>query len=463
MSLTEPIKPVLVQDPVSAYKELSDSLGEDSKWVQPFDHFTTENPLAIKQRRLGEMYPNATILGTDLDINADSVAQASLGACGSFAQLNAYAAVPVGCKYRLEEAIYPLEPSPIGAYYIRVQDPEDPLGMKWVLIDDQVPTMPGKNSSNFFSVRDCLAPGLFLKAAATVRGGGWDCITNADPFGIRFNWFPSTLIECKTDVELHTALQNGALCVFAMTQQFDQMGVPISPQGIVLGHAFSLTSSINTTGTDGLPLYIYRISNPWNSGKEYISSICSEGVENDAFWNLHPELAEQRAEAQAIAGTFFVTWDELCRLTGRTSFEVTHPLPLPQYPYLKVIRRSFTDETAIAPSPFANLAALAQKQNNLIEVSLTQSSLMQVNLRWQSGSGTRNACVLATDANGKPLTKTSTVFGGGSRTVPLSLKGSVGKYRLYPYTEAMMTDRGELCVMLMSKVPFELKVGGVPA
>lgn len=459
MPLASPIIPLFFDDPAIAYSELAAILQPGKKYVQPFDHFSLENPLATEQRRLGEMYPNATVLGTDMDVNADSTAQTSLGACGTYANINAFAAVPVGCKYRLEEAIYPLEPSPIGAYFVRVQSPDNPLETKWVLIDDQVPTMPGKNSSNFFSVRDCLAPGLFLKAAATMRGGAWNEITNSGSFGIRFNWFPSTLVDCKTADELHKAISVGSLCVFSMTQQFNQMGEPISVPGVVLGHAFSVTHSISTTGVDGLPLYIYRISNPWGGGSEYIQSICAEG--NDDFWNLHSELATQRAESQAIAGTYFVTWDELCRLTGRTSFDVTHPLPLPEYPYVKCLKQSFTDETAIAYSPFANLANLAQQQNNLIEVSLSQSSLMQVNIRWQSGTGSRNTAVLATGINNKPLTKTSTVFGGGTRTVPLSLKGSIGKYRLYPFTDNMMEDRGDLWIMFSSRVPFELKVGGV--
>lgn len=458
MPLTSPLPQLLFDDPIVGYQQIAATLQPGQRFQQQFLYETVENPEASAYEYLEILYPNATVLGADGDIGAWEINQSALGSCGHFSEVAAYAS-PKG-EYRLETGIYPTEISPISLYLVRIQDPENPLGTKWIAIDSRMPIKPGGKSSYFMGVSSsgAIAPLLAIKAKSSAKGGCFDEITNTPALNIGFNWFPSTKIQVSTFEEFASAIERGGLCVYSLTQQYDGT-TPITPPGVVYGHGYSAPDTLKTVEPDGTETKLVFMSNPWGGGSDALSPF----ADDSPWWDTHPELAEKVAASRQSKGEYWVTWDMFCQLTGQTTYEVRVPLPLPEYPYIKCIKRSFTDETAIASAsnPF-NLIKLGQRLNDVIEVSLTQSSLMQCELKWASGSGNRNTSIVATDANNNALTRTNTVFWGASKTVPLSLKAKIGTYKLYPYTEAQETDRGELWVMFLSKVPFEMKVGGVP-
>jgi hypothetical protein len=132
------------------------------------------------------------------------------------------------------------------------------------------------------------------------------------------------------------------------------------------------------------------------------------------------------------------------------------PFPLSTHPF---IPRTFTDETAIVSSTVtSNLAALAQRQNNVIELVVPEYTVFQVNFKWAGGSGDRHTAMIVTDLNNKALKKTNAVYWGASGTVPLYL--NAGTYRLLPYTQNQMVDRGDLQILMMAKTSFEIRIGG---
>jgi Calpain family cysteine protease len=454
-----PISPILVLDPIAGYAAVAATLQPGQWYRQPFDHVTLENPNANEVKRLGDMYPNATVLGTDGDVGSFEIGQLSLGACGSFAQISVYCSVSLGCQYRAEESIYPLEVSPIGLYFVRVQHPDRPLDTIWVAISDEVPTLPGKNTSNFFSIGEALLPGLLLKARATMMGGAWNEITNTRSFGLSMNWFPSAKIKVSTFAEFSNALAQGALCVFSMAQQYDAAGLPFNPPGVVMAHAFAAVDTISSTNENGLPVELVRIENPWSQGNDLESP---QYAEDAAFWTLHPELADKLNDAKQSKGNTWVSWNYFLTLLGKTEVEVQHPFPIPGFSCTKFIPRTFTDETAIASSTLtSNLAALAQRQNNVIELVVPEYTVFQVNFKWAAGSGDRHTAMIVTDLNNKPLKKTNTVYWAASGTVPLYL--NAGTYRLLPYTQNQMVDRGDLQILMMAKTDFSIKIGGAIA
>jgi hypothetical protein len=73
----------------------------------------------------------------------------------------------------------------------------------------------------------------------------------------------------------------------------------------------------------------------------------------------------------------------------------------------------------------------------------------------------RHTAMIVTDLNNKPLKKTNTVYWAASGTVPLYL--NAGTYRLLPYTQNQMVDRGDLQILMMAKTSFEMKIGAAIA
>jgi Calpain family cysteine protease len=452
-----PIAPILVSDPIAAYAEIAATLQPGQRYVMEFDYNTVENPDATAQEYAEVLYPQATVLGADSDIGSWEIHQASLGACGHFSQIAAYASSKT--EYRLETGIYPTEISPISLYFLRIQDPSNPLSIKWIAIDSKMPIKPGGKTSNFIGLASsgAIAPMLALKAEAAAKGGSFNEITNHPSFNIGFNWFPSTTIATTSFEEFADAIARGGLYVYSLVQQYDGVN-PITPLGVVYAHGYSAPDTLKVTNTDGTETKLVFMSNPWGGGSDFISPY----GDTSTFWDEHPELADKVAASRQAGGEFWVSWDMFCQLVGKTTHDVRVPFPLSTHPFIKFIPRTFTDETAIASSTVtSNLAALAQRRNNVIEIVVPEYTVFQVNFKWANGSGDRHTAMIVADLNNKALKKTNTVYWGASGTVPLYL--NAGTYRLYPYTQSQMVDRGDLQVLMMARTSFEIRIGGAIA
>jgi Calpain family cysteine protease len=320
--LTTAIPIVTTLDPIAKYEEIAASLPAGSKYVQSFDYITIENPGYSTPKYLESLYPTATIFGTDGDVGSHEISQGLLGACGTFALIASYASVKPGCKYRLEDAIYPLTPSPIGLYFVRVQDPANANGCAWVAIDSQMPCSPtGGSAFAYLPTSKALAPMLMLKAAATMRGGCFDEITNHPQLGLTFKWFPWKTATVSAFATFAAELEKGALYITSMTQQFDASGAAIKPAGVVYAHAFAVVDTLSVANPGGSKIELVRIENPWAGGSDYVSDY-SEGAQ---FWIDHPDLGDKLADSCQSLGNYWVDWATFLKLSGKTKFAVLSP------------------------------------------------------------------------------------------------------------------------------------------
>jgi Calpain family cysteine protease len=320
--LTAPIKPFLTLDPIAEYEKIEASLATGEKYIQVFDYTTIENPGYSTPKYLEDLYPTATILGADGDIGTHEIAQGIIGACGTFARIASYAAVKLGCKYRLEEAIYPATLSPIGLYFVRVQNPLDANGVAWVAIDSRMPcSQLGGSPFAYLPSSKALAPMLFFKAAATMRGGCFDEVTNSAKFGLPFKWFPWKDVTVSAFATFAAELEKGALFVTSMVQQYDDAGVAVKVPGVVLAHAFAIVDTLAVYYPDGSRVELVRIENPWAGGSDYVSDYS----ESAQFWKDHPEFADKLADASQSLGNYWVDWATFLKLTGKAKFVVQSP------------------------------------------------------------------------------------------------------------------------------------------
>lgn len=318
LMLTQPIALVKTQDPVATYAEIAAALAPGQRYVQEFDYQITEMPTSTEQRYLEEMYPSSTISGRDNDYDSWEVAQGGLGACGTFANIACYASIPQSSPRALEKGICPMTPSPIGLYFVKVADPDVPTQTVWIAIDSKVPCKPGgKSSCIFVSDGQPLAAALLMKAAATVRGGSINEITNSATLKRGFlGWFPQVPKTCTTFDEFKDAIDADGIYVFSMTQQYDASGAKITPSGVVLGHAFGAVECV-----EGPDYQLIRVENPWQSGSDFVS----EYSDDSAWWDGHPELTELKSHSIASKGNYWVSWDAFKKLTGKSSFNVKVP------------------------------------------------------------------------------------------------------------------------------------------
>lgn len=456
MTLTQPIAPVLVSDPVAAYQEFVGKLQPGEKYKQEFDYSCIEVSAANIPKRLEESFPNSTVLGIDGDVTSNEPGQGSLGCCGSVATIAALASVPSSFAHSLENCIYPKEVSSHGLYFIRVADPDNFLGTKWVAIDSNVSTVEG-GKSEFMRLKDgeALAPALFLKAAATMRGGTYDGISNSDPFKKSFSWYPSTTVKTSTFAEFADAILNGGVYVFSMTQQYDTAGVAINPLGVVYGHAFSAPETLTAINGDGTIANLVRVSNPWGGGSDYQSEY-SEGA---PFWADHPELADKLAVVSRAGGEYWVSWNQFKTLVGKTVFEVTVPLPLAIRPHIDYFRYEF-DGTPVMSSEWWNWNAelVANVPLNRVKtLTLTEPTTLTLDIFWLNGSGPRhtNLKFLPVGSSTVAAQLNPEIWWGGNGQQQVTLKA--GSYRIYPLTRSPNTDRGTLQVLVSSDKPFKLE------
>jgi Calpain family cysteine protease len=318
--LTTPIKPVLYYDPVAAYQEIASTVPEGSCYVQNFDYSIIELPQCNDAKYLEKSFPNSPVIDADGDLGSWDIRQGSLGFCGTAAKIGCYMSFPNDSPWRAEVGIYPTTPSLIGLYLVRVCDPSDPAGTAWVAIDSK---MPCKIDPTSYSVcmwlkdGQPLLPALLAKAAATMRGGGFNELTNSAQFKITFEWFPFKKVRSPYYSIISKAIQSGAICVFAMSQQYDDAGAKITPPGVVYGHAFGLVGAIAGSGFE-----LFRIQNPWGGGKEYVSQYSDDAQ----FWIEHPELAQQAADSKSSEGNYWVDFKTLKKIAGRTTFELIIPV-----------------------------------------------------------------------------------------------------------------------------------------
>lgn len=323
MPLTAPITPLLFDDPVEAYNELAATVPANGKFNQDFDYSIVELPKVNDAKYLEVSFPKSPITDFDGDLDSWQIAQGSLGACGTFSKIACYSSFPQSSPWAVEKGIYPLTPSPIGLYLIRVFDPVS-QSVKWVAIDSKVPceATPTSKSTCIYLTdgKTPLLPALLTKASATMRGGSFNEITNHPSFKIPFTpWFPSKVVTSSNPVELANYAQTGCIWVISMTQQFDDLGNKITPKGVVYGHAFGICDAIQGEG-----FILFRIENPWSSAssQDYVSKYSDDAP----FWNDHPELAQKKADSFAATGNYWVDFATLCKLSGKTSFNVTVPL-----------------------------------------------------------------------------------------------------------------------------------------
>ena len=320
MPLTTPIPPLLFDDPIAAYDQLAATIPAGGKYVQEFDYSIVELPQLTTAKYLEDSFPKSPVTDFDGDLDSWQIAQGLLGACGTFAQIACYASFPQASPFAVENGIYPLTPSPIGLYLIRVCDPANPMSMKWVAIDSRVPCEDKLTSKSpciyLTDGKTPLLPALLTKAAATMRGGSFNEITNHPSFKIKFTWFPAKVITSSVASELVKLAASGAIWVTSMTQQYDALGNKITPKGVVYGHAFGIVDAIEGDGYQ-----LFRIENPWGGGSDFISQYSDDAP----FWSEHPELAQKKADSFAATGNYWVDFETLKKLSGKTSFNLTIP------------------------------------------------------------------------------------------------------------------------------------------
>jgi Calpain family cysteine protease len=322
MPLTAPILPLLFDgDPAVIYEQIAATLTPGQKWTQDFDYSIIELPQCNDAKYLEDSFPNSPVTDFDGDLDSWEITQGSLGACGTFANIACYASFPQSSPWAVEKGIYPLTPSPIGLYLIRVCDPKSPLTTKWLAIDSKVPceNTPSSKSTCIWLTdgQTPLLPALLTKAAATMKGGSFNEITNHPSFSLKFDWFPAKSVSALDPSKLIRYAQNGAIWVISMTQQFDDLGNKISPPGIVYQHAFGVVDGIEGNGYQ-----LFRIENPWGGGLDYVSQYSDDAP----FWDSHLELAQKKADSFAATGNFWVDFETLKKLSGRTVFILRVPL-----------------------------------------------------------------------------------------------------------------------------------------
>lgn len=452
MVLLNPIAPMLFADPVIAYQELTADLAPEEKYKQNFCYDTVEIPLANVPKRLEEMYPKSTVLGIDGDIVSSEPCQGALGCCGTVAAICALASIPASFPHALENSIYPTDVSPHGLYFVKVANPDVPFGFAWVAIDSNVSCKPtGKSEFMWFWNGDALAPALFLKAAATMRGGTYDAISNSDIFRKSFKWFPSTTIKTTTFSEFSAVIGQGGMYIFSMTQQYDASGIAINPLGVVYAHAFSAPQCLSTTSSDGTVTNLVRISNPWGGGSDYAGEV----AEGSPFWANHPELAGELAVVSQAGGEYWVTWNEFKALTGRTVFEVICPLPLAARPHINYFRYEFDGVPTLSVDWIAELVA-GVSSDRIKTLTLAEDTNVTFDLDWLNGSGPRHTDLKIVNATTKLKVAqfTEPVWFGGSGQRQIKL--AAGSYQIYPSSRNYNSDRGVLQVVVSSDKAFAL-------
>lgn len=206
----------------------------------------------------------------------------------------------------------------IGLYFVRVTDPDAPMQTVWIAIDSKVPCKPGgKSSCIFITDGQPLAAALLMKAAATVRGGSINEITNSATLKRKFlGWFPQVVKTCSTFAEFKAAIEADGQYVFSMSQQYDATGGKVTPSGVVYAHAFGAVEAI-----EGPDYQLVRVENPWASGSDFVS----EYSDDAPFWDAHPELAEYKLHSIASKGNYWVSWETFKKLTGKSTFDVKVP------------------------------------------------------------------------------------------------------------------------------------------
>lgn len=445
--LTSPIPLALFDDPVAAYNTIAESLPSGQRYQQPFDYTTIENPKSATPRYLEDIFPQATVTDIDGDLDSFGVSQGYIGACGTFASISAYAAIPKSSPYNIEAGIYPLTPSPIGLYLVRIADPANPLGTKWMAIDSRVPcnTPTGGSAFIFLGLEKALLPALLMKAAATARGGCFDTITNSDTLKQSFSWFPSVSVQAQTFAEFKKYLDHGAICLSAMVQQYDGSDAAITPSGVVYGHAHALVDTISVSNAE-----LVRIENPWEGGSDYLSDV-SEGSQ---FWLDHPELRAKLEDAKASAGNYWISWEQAKALTGRTKFEMTLALPHPDFPHADFLTYTFDGTPVMDPARPVPIQQIEKLSGDRIKtITLSEPATIQVDVKWLNGLGTRAADVVFVDSTDKIAARFSErIWYGANGTRFVTLPA--GQYRVLPQTSTYNADRGLMQVILLSSTPF---------
>ncbi|MGL4621145.1 MAG: C2 family cysteine protease, partial [Chroococcidiopsis sp.] len=257
--------------------------------------------------------------------------------------------------------------------------------------------------------------------------------------------------------ELKTAISSGGLYVFSLTQQYDDLGQKITPSGVTYGHAYSIADCISVMH-NGQEMQLIRIQNPWGGGSEWVSTV-SEGSQ---FWVDHPELAQKEADAKSSGGNYWIEREQFETLTGRTTFDVTMPLPLSTHTHTKSpLVYAFDETTAIAPPYTAQLCALATRKNDLTTIQVTTPTNLIFLARWLDGSGARNHQIKFANMSNTFVVQTDVTNSAGLGTKSVTLQP--GTYKMLPCTQNMMADRGTLEITIMSDRDFVLSRNGAIA
>ena len=453
--LSQPIPLCLYDDPIAAYAQIAATIPAGRKYVQNFDYTTIEVPQATELNYLEGLYVGSPITAADGDLGSWEISQGALGACGTFASICAYASIPPEHPYALEKGIYPLTQSKIGLYFVRIANPDNPLETKWMAIDSRMPCKPYERSCFVdIKLKEPLAPALLLKAAATARGGCFDEITNSSKLGMSFSWFPNVTLNVSEFEQFQSSIQKAGICLTSMKQQYDATGAPITPAGVVYAHAFALVDAVSVLNHDGTTAKIVRVENPWGSGTDFISEY-SEGA---PFWDYHPELADKLAEAKQSLGNYWVSWNQVKALSGKTEFEVAVPIPSTELPYAATFRHT-VDGSIVITKDWTLCLSEIQAQTPIEQVkvlTLSEAATVVFDIRWLSGSGARHTTLHFCDMTGKRIATFPTEVWWANRGTQ-SVALPAGEYRVYISTRSLNTDRGVLQVIAASDKNFTLK------
>jgi hypothetical protein len=438
--LTEAKALKLYDDPVLAYNEIAATIAPGDRYVQDFDYSVIEKPACVSSEYLEVLYPLSPV--TDGDIDSWQIDQGSLGNCGTMANIAGYASISQDSEWALERGIYPLAPSAIGLYLVRVCDPDNATGIKWVAIDSKVPTDVNGKFSLVDGGSKVLAIILLVKAACTMKGGCFDEITNSAQLRNSFSWWPNILVMASNFADFKHALDAGGNAVFSMSQQLDAAGGEVTPSGVVYGHAFAVVDAIEGEGYQ-----LVRIENPWSGGSDYASPY----ADDSPFWDEHPELAQKKADAKAALGNYWIDWQTFCLLSGKTIHDLRVPLPYSKYPSIVTFRHEFTGNPSVGQFQRTRDRVkelfLGLPQTKL---TVTETCTLNLALAWLKGSGNRHMSIKIVDANGVILQSTSPECWWGHGGLR-SLTFSPGEYFIVPYTWDWDTDRGVLEIQIYSE------------
>jgi hypothetical protein len=448
---------ILYDDPITAYNDLVANLIPGQKYVQTdFDY--EGNPT----RRAEELFPNVPLFDAN-GANSYEVGQGGIGDCGTLAHLCGIAEAKN--SFTIEDCIYPTTVSPYGLYMISAAEG---FNKKWFAIDSNISVYPPNFKNSWMrGTAICVSPvkanptlwATILEKGAAMRTGGKYSSLLVESVS---TWLPFIYVIATTFEEFKAVTDAGGYGVITYKQPVDAAGVNISVPGIVTGHAFAVVDAIQIDN-----LKVVRVENPWAGGSDYNSEFISD---TSPIWDSHPEFAEQLKATKGIDGAYWITFEELQRLSNSMTVECKIILPYIQYPIQKMFEYEFDDTFVNAGcTDWPNLIELrrvAASKNDKVVLTCNEPTNFYITTLWLPGStGSRHSYVnvaLDIDLN-HAVPRIPFAYGWWHR--PSIIKGKLEanlEYHLYPATVSETTDRGKMQIFVLADKPFNLTRNGTP-